>query len=298
MSLEERRALINKDLEIAIQRQCELLKVNRSSYYYQAVAVSDEDLVLMRLIDKLHLKRPSLGSRSMVDRLKDKGHVVNRKRVQRLMRLMGITAIYPKPKTSLGNKQHKVYPYLLKNVTIERANQVWVTDITYIPMPKGYCYLVAIMDLYSRKILSWRLSNTMDTRFCIDALKEALNKYPKPDIFNTDQGAQFTSNNFTSILKAHDIQISMDGKGRWIDNVFIERFWRSLKYEEVYTRAYDTLRQAKHFIGDYITDYNQCRRHSSLNRQTPDYVYNQSVDKQNSKKSRRKINPFEPTLCS
>ena len=291
----ERKAMINKDLELSVKRQCELLKVKRSSYYYQAVPVSDEELTLMKLIDELHLQRPTLGSRTMVDRLEDKGYKVCRERVQRLMRLMGIQAIYPKPKTSLGNKQHKVYPYLLKDVQIERANQVWVTDITYIPMHRGYCYLIAIMDLYSRKILSWRLSNTMDTRFCIAALTEALSKYPKPDIFNTDQGAQFTSNDFTSVLKAHDIQISMDGKGRWIDNVFIERFWRSLKYEEVYLRAYENLKQAKQYIRNYIVDYNQDRRHTSLNRQTPNKVYTKSMNKQ---KSRRQIRPYEPTLCS
>ena len=298
MSLTERKAMVDQAIEMSIKRQCELLKVNRSSYYYQEVPVSEDDLVLMKLIDELYLKRPTLGSRSMVDRLKDKGHEVNRKRVQRLMRLMGIEAIYPKPKTSMANKQHKVYSYLLKDIRVERANQVWVTDITYIPMHRGYCYLVAIMDLYSRKILSWRLSNTMDTRFCIDALKEALRKYPKPEIFNTDQGSQFTSNDFTNILKAHDIQISMDGKGRWIDNVFIERFWRSLKYEEVYLRAYDDLRQAKKFIRDYITDYNQARRHTSLNRQTPNKVYNQSMNEQRSKNSSPQIKSFEPTLCS
>lgn len=290
--------MVDQAIEMSIKRQCELLKVNRSSYYYQEVPVSEDDLVLMKLIDELYLKRPTLGSRSMVDRLKDKGHEVNRKRVQRLMRLMGIEAIYPKPKTSMANKQHKVYSYLLKDIRVERANQVWVTDITYIPMHRGYCYLVAIMDLYSRKILSWRLSNTMDTRFCIDALKEALRKYPKPEIFNTDQGSQFTSNDFTNILKAHDIQISMDGKGRWIDNVFIERFWRSLKYEEVYLRAYDDLRQAKKSIRDYITDYNQARRHTSLNRQTPNKVYNQSMNEQRSKNSSPQIKSFEPTLCS
>lgn len=298
MSLTERKAMVDQAIEMSIKRQCELLKVNRSSYYYQEVPVSEDDLVLMKLIDELYLKRPTLGSRSMVDRLKDKGHEVNRKRVQRLMRLMGIEAIYPKPKTSMANKQHKVYSYLLKDIRVERANQVWVTDITYIPMHRGYCYLVAIMDLYSRKILSWRLSNTMDTRFCIDALKEALRKYPKPEIFNTDQGSQFTSNDFTNILKAHDIQISMDGKGRWIDNVFIERFWRSLKYEEVYLRAYDDLRQAKKSIRDYITDYNQARRHTSLNRQTPNKVYNQSMNEQRSKNSSPQIKSFEPTLCS
>lgn len=269
--------MIDISAPLSISRQCQLLKLPRSSYYYQPVAVSDDDLQLMRAMDELHLARPYLGSRQLGLRLKDQGYRVNRKRIQRLMRLMGITAIYPKPRTSLGNKAHQVYPYLLKDLVIDRANQVWVSDITYIPMSKGFCYLVAIMDLFSRKILSWKLSNTLDSSFCTAALSEALAQYPKPVIFNTDQGSQYTSTEFTSILKAHDIQISMDSKGRWIDNVFIERFWRSLKYEEVYLKAYQSIPEAKTHISSYIEDYNHHRRHSSLDHQTPNTVYNQSM---------------------
>lgn len=270
--------MISKDSDISISRQCQLLKVNRSSYYYKHVPVSDQNLELMRLIDELHLNKPHMGSRQMTDRLKDQGFEVNRKRIQRLMRLMGIQAIYPRPKTSVGNKAHTIYPYLLRELRVDRANQAWSSDITYIPMQRGFCYLVAIMDLYSRKILSWRLSNTLDKRFCIEALQEALEHYPKPEIFNSDQGSQFTSNEFTSILKQQNIKVSMDSKGSWIDNVFIERFWRSLKYEEVYLRAYQSVPDAKAYISTYIQDYNQARRHSSLKRQTPDYVYTQSMN--------------------
>jgi putative transposase len=290
--------MIDKESELSISRQCQLLKLPRSSYYYAPGAVSDETLSLMKTIDQLHLERPYMGSRQMRDRLRDQGFEVNRKRVQRLMRLMGIIAIYPKPKTSLSNKAHSVYPYLLKGICIERPNQVWVTDITYIQMSRGFCYLIAIMDLFSRKILSWRLSNSLDTRFCIEALNEALTLYPKPEIFNTDQGAQFTSTEFTSILKQHHIQISMDGKGRWIDNVFIERFWRSLKYEEVYLRAYQSIPEAKHFISSYIYDYNHYRRHSSLDYQTPDSVYNQSMVKPIPADMLKSFSAFSPRPCS
>lgn len=290
--------MISKEADISINRQCQLLKVNRSSYYYKHAPVSDKNLELMRLIDELHLDKPHMGSRQMTDRLNDQGHEVNRKRIQRLMRLMGIQAIYPKPKTSLGNKAHAIYPYLLKDLSIDKANQAWSSDITYIPMQRGFCYLVAIMDLYSRKILAWRLSNTLDKRFCIEALQDALQHYPKPEVFNTDQGAQFTSNEFTNILKQTDIQISMDGKGSWIDNVFIERFWRSLKYEEVYLRAYQSIPDAKVYISSYIKDYNQQRRHQSLDKQTPDYVYTQSM---NSPMPIQVIQPkavFTPRPCS
>jgi len=283
---------------ISIVKQCKLLKLNRSSIYYKAVAVSKKNLDLMRLMDELHLERPIRGSRAMVDRLLDKGFVVNRKRIQRLMRLMGIEAIYPKPKTSLRNKKHKVYPYLLKDVKVNKANQVWVTDITYIPMQRGFCYLTAIMDLFSRKILTWKLSNTLDSRFCKEALNEALDKYPKPHIFNSDQGSQYTSNEFTSILKESNIQISMDSKGRWIDNVFIERFWRSLKYEEVYLRAYESISEAKQYIKTYIADYNQARRHSSLKRQTPDRVYNLSVNKRVQRLISQGFRPLSLKPCS
>lgn len=290
--------MIDKESELSVVKQCQLLNINRSSLYYEAVTVSGENLALMRLMDELYLERPYLGSRSMVDRLRDKGFPINRKRVQRLMRLMGIEAIYPKPKTSLGNKQHSIYPYLLRNLKITKANQVWVSDITYIPMQRGFCYLVAIMDLFSRKILSWRLSNTLDTRFCTEVLEDALARYPKPEIFNTDQGAQFTSINFTTILKQHDIQISMDGKGRWVDNVFIERFWRSLKYEEVYLRAYNNLKEVKHYLSLYLQDYNQTRRHSSLGRQTPNQVYTQTLSNPISPKPIHTVKGFIPKTCS
>lgn len=265
--------MIDKDASLPLVKQCQLLGISRSSVYYQRMGVTDEDLILMRLLDALHLARPFLGSRRMVDELKDRGFYVNRKRVQRLMRLMGIEASYPKPRTSMPGTGHKVYSYLLRDLEPERANQVWVCDITYIPMARGFCYLVAIMDLYSRKILSWRLSNTLDVRFCVAALEEALETYGNPDIFNSDQGAQFTAEAFTSILEQHSIRISMDGKGRWIDNVFIERFWRSLKYEEVYLYAYDDLNRARQGVERYIGYYNTERRHSSLGKQTPDEVY-------------------------
>lgn len=214
-----------------------------------------------------------MGSRRITDELGDKGLVINRKRVQRLMRLMGIAAIYPKPSTSKAAKGHKIYPYLLRGLEPERPNQVWVADITYLPMARGFAYLAAIMDLYSRKILSWQLSNSLDPRFCVTALTEALTKYGLPNIFNTDQGAQFTARAFASVLEQHGVQISMDGKGRWIDNVFIERFWRSLKYEEVYLVAYDDLIEARAGLDRYFGYYNCKRRHTSLSKQTPDEVY-------------------------
>jgi putative transposase len=290
--------MIDTSSEVSLVRQCQLLNLNRSTLYYEAVAISEENLLLMRMMDELHLERPHLGSRQMTLRLEDKGYSVNRKRVQRLMRLMGIEAIYPRLRTSLGNKAHTIYPYLLKDLVIEGANQVWVSDITYLPMHKGFCYLVAIMDLYSRKILSWRLSNTLDTRFCIEALREALSLYPRPGIFNTDQGAQFTSTDFTHILKDNDIQISMDSKGRWIDNVFIERFWRSLKYEEVYLRAYQSISEAKHHISNDIQDYNQYRSHASLDKQTPDKVYYDSMKTLMPANSLEPATAFTPRPCS
>jgi len=272
--------MIDKEAPLPVVKQCRLLKVSRSSVYYQGAAVSDEELGIMRAIDEIHLARPFLGSRRLVDELGDRGLTVNRKRVQRLMRLMGIEASYPKPNTSKAAKGHKLYPYLLRGHEPERANQVWVADISYIPMAKGFAYLVAIMDLYSRKILGWRLSNSLDLRFCVTALTEALNRYGTPEIFNTDQGAQFTSEVFTSVLEQHGVRISMDGKGRWIDNVFIERFWRSLKYEEVYLYAYGDLSEAKQGLGRYIRYYGGERRHSSLGRRTPNEVYHQSTSTQ------------------
>jgi len=270
----ERKAKIDRQHALPLSRQCTVLDISRSSAYRSPAGVSDKELKLMHKLDALHLKHPFKGSRRLRDDLWDVyGLRVNRKRVQRLMRLMGIRALYPGAKTTKANKQHKVYPYLLRDMEIDRVNQVWCTDITYIPMRKGFLYLVAIMDWHSRKVLSWRLSNSLDTAPCIEALDEALTHYGSPEIFNSDQGCQFTSEGFTDVLKAHGIQISMDGKGRWVDNVFIERLWRSLKYEEVYLKAYDSVAQAKQGIGNWIEFYNQDRRHASLNRMTPDQVY-------------------------
>ena len=228
----------------------------------------------MHKLDALHLRHPFKGSRRLRDDLWDvHGLHVNRKRVQRLMRVMGIRALHPGAKTTRPDKQHKVYPYLLRDLTIDRVNQVWCVDITYIPMRRGFLYLVAIMDWCSRKVLSWRLSNGLESAPCIEALEEAIYRHGTPDIFNSDQGCQFTCDDFTDALKDEGIRISMDGRGRWMDNVFIERLWRSLKYEEVYLKAYDTVAQAQQGIGDWIEFYNQDRRHASLGRMTPDQVY-------------------------
>lgn len=258
---------------VSIRKQCELLKLNRSSLYYEPVPQDPEELVLMRRIDEIHLKYPFYGSRRIAQELSQEGDPVNRKRVQRLMNLMGIESTAPKPKTSQPAPEHPVYPYLLRGLTINRANQVWCTDITYIPMAYGFMYLVAIMDWHSRRVLSWRLSNTMDPGFCVEALQEALKRYGAPDIFNTDQGSQFTSADFTNVLRSKGIKISMDGKGRWVDNVFIERLWRSLKYEEVYLHAYDSPDEARDGIGRYLDFYNTKRPHQSLGYQTPDAFY-------------------------
>lgn len=273
--------MVNPDEPLPIVRQCQLLDVPRSSYYYMPVPVSDDDLELMALIDRCHLELPYYGSRRIKDWLFDEqGLVVNRKRIQRLMGIMGLEALYPKANTSQRNQQHKVYPYLLKGMDISQPNQVWAADISYIPMARGFVYLVAIMDWYSRKVLSWRLSTTLDTRFCTEALEEAIDRYGCPRIFNTDQGCQFTSEEFTGVLKRHHIRISMDGKGRWLDNVFVERLWRSVKYEEVYLKAYTDVREARRSLGLYFTHYNSRRRHQSLGRQTPNTVYFQSADRQ------------------
>lgn len=271
----ERKTSVQKDKSLPKTRKCTLLDVSRSTLYYKPVepVVDFEELEIRRLMDELHLKHPFMGSRSLRDQLCSKGYKINRKRVQRLMDVMNIHSTAPKPNTSRPGKQHKIYPYLLRNLKIDNPNQVWATDITYIPMAQGFLYLVAIMDWYSRKVLSWRLSNTMDTTFCIEALDEALDKYGAPEIFNTDQGAQFTSEDFTGVLKSSGIKISMDGKGRWMDNVFIERLWRSLKYEEVYLKAYDTVVEARVGIGEWIRFYNHERTHQSLGRQTPEQVY-------------------------
>jgi putative transposase len=264
--------MIDRMNALPVTRQCQLLSLNRSTVYYQPKPASNEDLKLMRRIDEMHLQRPFYGSRRIRDWLWEEGHDINRKRVQRLMQQMGITALYPKVSTSRPGKRHKIYPYLLKGLDINQPNQVWATDITYIPMAKGFVYLVAIMDWYSRKVLSWRLSNTMESDFCVDALEEAIHRYGAPEIFNTDQGAQFTSEAFTGVLKAAEVQISMDGKGRWVDNVMVERLWRSVKYEEVYLRAYDSVSEARSRLGGYFRFYNAERKHQSLGK-TPDQAY-------------------------
>jgi putative transposase len=227
----------------------------------------------MRRIDELYLKWPFYGSRRMVAQLRGEGHDVNRKRVQRLMRLMGIEAIYPKPNTSRKHPSHKIYPYLLKNLMIGHANQVWCADITYIPMAHGWVYLVAVMDWFSRRVLAWRLSITMETDFCVEALKEAMTRFGKPEIFNTDQGVQFTAAAFIEQLQVQGVQISMDGKGRFLDNIFIERLWRSLKYEEVFTKAYVTVAEARRGIGSWISFYNDERKHQALGYRTPSEIF-------------------------
>jgi putative transposase len=265
--------MIKKHRSLSVSQQCRLLGVARSTAYYRPAAVSTEDLLLMRLIDEIHLALPFYGSRRIRDELETRGHPVNRKRVQRLMRQMRLTALYPKRRTSAPGQGHKVYPYLLNGVTVERANQVWAADICYIPMAKGFMYLVAIMDWYSRRVLAWRVSNTLDADFCVEALQEALSRYGRPSIFNTDQGAQFTSEAFTDVLKEHRVAISMDGKGRWLDNVFVERLWRSVKYEDVYLRAYETPAQLSAGLDRYFRFYNGRRRHAALGRRTPDAVY-------------------------
>jgi putative transposase len=274
MSRAEKRAMIAPGHpELSVAQQCDLLGLSRSSFYYRPVNDNASDLALMELIDRQFLETPCYGSRRMTALLRRRGHVVNRKRVRRLMRQMGLAVIWQKPNTSKPNPEHKVYPYLLRNLVIDRPNQVWATDITYLPMPRGFLYLVAIMDWYSRKILSWKLSNTLDADFCVAALEEALACYGRPEIFNSDQGSQFTSTAFTGVLTAAGVKISMDGKGRCIDNVFVERLWRSLKYEDVYLRAYTTGSEARAGISAWLAAYNTTRPHQGLDYRTPDEVY-------------------------
>jgi len=265
--------MIDREHKLPLTRQSQILELSRSSLYYEAVPISTHDLELMRLIDEIHMKHPFMGSRSIRDQLQAMGHQIGRGHVRTLMKKMGITALYRKPNLSKPHPQHKVYPYLLRGMDITRANQVWATDITYLPMAKGFCYLMAIMDWASRKVLAWRLSNTLDASFCTEALEEAVRKYGVPEIFNTDQGSQFTSDAFTGILKSHNIEISMDGKGRWLDNVFIERLWRSVKYEDVYLKAYSSITEVREGLKEYFEFYNLRRRHQSLDRRTPDDVY-------------------------
>ena len=254
-------------------RQCELLDVCRSSLYYQPKPASPADLVLMRRIDELHLAHPFLGARRLARMLQREGIQVGRRHVGSLMHLMGIEAIYRKKRTSIAAEGHKIYPYLLANVAIERPNQAWAADISYLPMAKGFAYLVAILDLYSRKVLSFRVSNSMSAEFCIEALAEALARYGAPEIFNTDQGSQFTDDDFTALLLEKGVRVSMDGKGRWIDNVFIERLWRSVKYEDIYLHAYETVREVRDALTSYFGFYNAGRPHQSLAYRTPDEMY-------------------------
>jgi putative transposase len=263
--------------ELSVRRQCELLRVSRSGLYYEPEPTSPEQLALMRRIDELHLKYPFYGSRKLSDALRKEGFDANRKRIQRLMRLMGMEAVAPKPKTSEPHPEHVAYPYLLRGLTISRVNQVWATDITYIPMKTGFVYLVAIMDWYSRHVLSWRLSNTLDSSFCVEALEEALDRFGPPEIFNTDQGAQFTADVFTKPLRDRRIAISMDGKGRCLDNVFVERLWRSLKYEEVYLHVYENMPEARAGIARYFGFYNDERAHQALGYQTPAAFYRRAL---------------------
>jgi putative transposase len=273
MSRSQRLAMIDREHpELSLVRQCSLLRVSRSSLYYQPAPASAEDLKLMALLDRQYLKTPFYGSRKMTAWLRAQGYRVNRKRVRRLMQTMGLQAIYRRPNTSKPTPGHQVYPYLLKGLEINRANQVWTADITYLPMARGFLYLVAIMDWHSRYVLAWRLSNTMEVNFCLEALEEALSK-GSPEIFNTDQGSQFTSDAFIGMLLGQGIQVSMDGKGRYTDNIFVERLWRSIKYEEVYLKAYQNGTEAKAGIGSYLEFYNGERPHQALGYRTPGEVF-------------------------
>lgn len=271
--MNQRRALVEPDHpELSIRRQCDLLDLNRATYYYVPATESALNLELMRLMDEQYMRTPFYGWPRMTVYLQNQGYDINHKRVQRLMQKMGLQAIYPKPKLSQANRAHKVYPYLLRGVTITRPNQVWSTDITYIPMRTGFMYLVAVMDWYSRYVLSWQLSNTLESTFCLEALQQALAQ-GRPEIFNTDQGAQFTATAFTDLLEAAQIQISMDSKGRAFDNIFNERLWRTVKYEDVYLKHYETVPLLFRGLERYFTFYNQERPHQSLGYQTPALVY-------------------------
>lgn len=276
LDLSAKRALVEPGIGApSLRRQCELIGLNRSSGYAQErpASESEENLALMRRIDELYTAHPFYGSRKMTAALCREGHTVNRKRVRRLMRLMGLQSLAPRPDTSRAHPAHPVYPYLLEAIALERPNQVWATDITYIRIERGFAYLVAVMDWQSRKVLAWRLSNTLDTEFCVEALQEALRSSGCPEIFNSDQGCQFTSRDFTGVLQAHGIRISMDGKGRAFDNIFVERLWRSVKYEEVYLKHYQTMKEAREGLAAYFRFYNTERPHQALGHRTPAEVY-------------------------
>jgi putative transposase len=269
--------MIDREHELPLVRQAVLVGLSRGAIYYEPRPLPERDLQLMRRIDELHLEHPFAGSRMLRDLLNAEGHGVGRRHVATLMKRMGIEAIYRRKNTSRAHPEHRVYPYLLRRLTVDRPNQVWAADITYIPMARGFVYLVAIIDWFTRRVLSWRLSNTLTTDFCVEALEEALQKYGQPDIFNTDQGSQFTDIDFTSVLEDRGIRISMDGKGRWRDNVFVERLWKSVKYEEVYLHAYDTVSAARSGLARYFQFYNTRRPHTALDRRTPDAVYFESL---------------------
>jgi putative transposase len=265
--------MIDRSHDLPLARQAEALGISRGSIYYQPQPVSAADLAVMRRMDELHLDFPFAGSRMLRDLLVAEGFTIGRRHVSTLMKRMGLEALYRKPNTSKPAPGHKIYPYLLRELPVTRPNQVWAMDITYIPMARGFVYLAAVVDWFSRRVLSWRLSITLEAAFCIEALEEALARYGRPEIFNTDQGSQFTSHDFTRELLKHGIAISMDGKGAWRDNVFVERLWRSIKYEEVYLKAYDSVSEARASLGRYLAFYNGRRPHSSLDRRTPDQAY-------------------------
>ncbi len=278
MSKADRQAMLDRSHpDLSIRRQCALLGLARSGVYRPKAPANDDDLTVMRRLDELFTAHPFLGSRRMAALLRVEGVRINRKRVQRLMRTMGITALGPKPRTTKPAPGHKIYPYLLRDLTIDRPNQVWAADITYIPIGRGFLYLVAVIDWASRAVLAWRLSNTMDTAFCVAALEDALARFGKPEIFNTDQGNQFTSAAFSGVLAAAGIRISMDGRGRWMDNVFIERLWRSLKHEDIYLKGYADGGEAHRGIAGWITFYNEVRPHQALDDRTPMAVWRNGI---------------------
>ncbi len=270
MSMDRRRKMVEPDNpDLSIAAQCRLLSISRSGYYYAPVPENGATLALMALIDQVFMDCPWYGSRQMARHLQRMGHAVGRRRVRRLMAKMGLTAIYQRPRTSDPHPEHRIYPYLLRDLAITQPNQVWCADMTYLPMRRGFLYLVAIMDWAARKVLAWRISNTMDAGFCVEALQDAMARYGKPEIFNTDQGSQFTSRAFTTVLREAEVRISMDGRGRWMDNVFIERLWRSVKYECVYLHAFETGSEASSGIGRWIGYYNAARPHQGIGQQTP-----------------------------
>lgn len=291
MSLGRRRQMVDRGHpSLSVVRQCSLLGVSRSSLYYRAKGASEEDLSLMQEMDRQYLETPFYGSRRMQACLERQGMAASRKRVQRLMRVMGLQAVYRRPRTTRREPEHRVYPYLLRGAQISRPNQVWAADITYLPMARGFLYLVAVMDWHSRYVLAWRLSNTLEAGFCAEALEEALRR-GVPEVFNTDQGSQFTSLEFTRVLLEHGVRISMDGKGRYSDNIFVERLWRTVKYEEVYLKAYANAGEARKGLGEYFRFYNELRPHQALGYRTPAEVFHGEREVGKEESSRRRCSP-------